>query len=163
MKKRIGHWFALLLALSFLSACGFRLRGYVEMPPWLDHVAIVVQDANRDLEVRLKNQLQAYGRHIVTDPTQADYMLILEKDNLQQKINSVAASTTPRQYQLIYTVRYSLIKRDGTPVVTSRLVAVTRQLTVNNDRILGSDSEELIIISAMRQEAVMQIINRMGR
>ena len=111
----------------------------------------------------LKEQLRAYKIRINPDPARADYILIIEQDSLQQKITSVSASTTPRQYQLLYSVVYSLVKRKAAPIVSSRLIAVTRQLTVNNNRILGSDSEESMITRDMREDAVMQIISRLGR
>lgn len=152
-----------LLVISLLSGCGFKLRGMVDMPFWLNRVAIVVQQGHRDLIPLLKDQFQAYGRQVVSDPTQADYLLIIEKDSSQQQLTSVSASTTPRQYLLIYTVQFSLITRKSTPVISANTVVITRQLTVNNDRILGSDSEGMMIHSEMRREAAMQIINRISR
>lgn len=152
-----------LMSALLLSSCGFKLRGMTDMPSWFNNVAIVVQNGHTDLASLLKEQLKAYNIRICTDLATADYLLIIEQDNLQQKITSVSASTTPRQYQLLYTVTYSLVKRNAKPVISSRVVAVTRQLTVNNNRILGSDSEESMIIRAMHQDAVMQIISRLGR
>jgi len=152
-----------MIAAVLLSSCGFKLRGMADMPPWLNNVAVVIQNGNKDLGTMLKEQLSAYHIRINPSPAVADYILVVEQDRLEQKITSVSASTTPRQYQLLYTVTYSLLKRKAKPVISSRLVAVTRQLTVNNNRILGSDSEETQITRAMRQDAVMQIINRLDR
>jgi LPS-assembly lipoprotein len=159
----------LLLLVLYITGCGFKLRGMTDMPPWLNNIAIVVQDANRDLGTLLKDQFQAYGVQIIPDPTKADYLLIIKNDVNQQQITSISASTTPRQYQLTYTVRYSLVKvanKSSTEVsapATTSTVSVSRQLTVNNDRILGSDSEGLMTYAEMRREAVMQIINRLSR
>jgi LPS-assembly lipoprotein len=160
MFKRLS----VILMLIGLTGCGFKLRGMVDMPAWLNNIAIVVQEAHRDVLPMLKDQLQGYGIRIISDPTHADYLLIIEKDGTQQQITSVSASTSPRQYQLIYTVQFSLINKiTGKPVISSGHVLVTRQLTVNNDRILGSDSEGLTIHIEMRRDAVMQIINRISR
>lgn len=153
----------LIFCALLIAGCGFKLRGLVDMPRWLNNVAIVIQDAHRDLASKLKDQLQAYGIRIVADSTKADYLLIIEKDINQQQITSVSASTTPRQYQLIYIVQYSLVKADGKPVISSNSVTVTRQLTVNNDRILGSDFEGSTIHNEMHRDAVMQILNRLSR
>ena len=51
----------------------------------------------------------------------------------------------------------------GQVIKAPRLVTVSRQLTVNNDRLLGSNEEETVLISEMRREAVIQIINRLSR
>lgn len=154
---------AVLLFLVFLSGCGFKLRGIMDRPAWLDNIAISVKEAHQDLASMLKEGLQSYGVRVITDPTQADYLLIIEKDIDQQQITSVSASTTPRQYILTYTVIYSLLKVGGKPIVSSNALSVSRQLTVNNDRILGSDSEAFKIRVEMRREAAMQIINRLSR
>lgn len=164
-KKWSSHSSKLTLALCFLllSACGFKLRGIANIPSWFNNVAIVNQGGQKDLTTLLKNQLKAFNIHTVENPAKADYILIIEHDSLQQKITSISASTTPRQYQLLYTVTYSITRHDAKPIISSKLVTVTRQLTVNNDRILGSDSEELLISKAMRQDAVMQIMGRLER
>ena len=153
----------LLLLIVFISGCGFKLRGMVDMPAWLNNISITVKSAHQDLASMLKDSFQSWGVKTTDDPTKADYLLIIESDASQQQITSVSASTTPRQYLLTYTVVYSLLKGNGTPVVTSNVVSISRQLTVNNDRILGSDAEESMIYAEMRREAVMQIITRLSK
>jgi len=159
MRKRL----ALLVCFFLITSCGFKLRGTAEMPVWLNNVAIVVQSAHRDLLPLIKDQLQSYSIRVIDNPTQADYVLVLEKDSFQQQITSVGASTNPRQYLLLYTVQFSLLKVKGKPLISSGSVIVSRQLTVNNDRILGSDYEESMINREMRQDAAMQIMNRISR
>lgn len=159
MLRRLGL-FALIL---LITGCGFKLRGMVDMPLWLNNIAIVTQQAHRDLMPMIKDQLQAYHRRVISDPSQATYILIIENDLSQQLLTSVSSSTTPRQYQLIYTVQYSVVNTNGTPIIASNRVTVTRQLTVNNDRILGSDSESAVIYHEMHRDAVIQMINRLSK
>ncbi len=151
-----------LIALT-LTNCGFHLRGLYEVPAWLNKVAIVIQNAHRDLGPLLKDQLESYNISVVPDPAQADYLLIIEYDGIQQQMTGVAASTAPRQYLLIYDVQFSLVKAKGETVIPAKHVAVTRQVTINNNRILGSNAEEALIIYEMRRDAAIQIINRLGR
>ncbi|WP_231950412.1 LPS-assembly lipoprotein LptE [Legionella spiritensis] len=133
------------------------------MPTWLKNVALIIESAHRDLEPTLKDQLQAYNVTISPSAAKASYLLIIEKDENQQQITSVSASTTPRQYQLFYRVWFRLVSNNGNVIIPSSQVTVTRQLTVNNDRILGSDSEEITIHREMRRDAAMQIIYRLNR
>ncbi|MFC3907570.1 LPS assembly lipoprotein LptE [Legionella dresdenensis] len=160
MLKRLALFAAIAI---LLASCGFKLRGMVDMPPWLKNVAIVVQDAHKDLEPIIKKQLQAYNIRVAASPVQSDYILILEKDSLQQQITGVGASTTPRQYLLVYTLQFSLLKNKEKPVISSNVITITRQLTVNNDRILGSDFEESTINREMRKDAAMQLMGRLSR
>ncbi len=152
-----------LILTILISGCGFHLRGMVDVPQWLNNVAIIVQQAHRDLAPLLQNQLQAYNLYVNPDPNVANYWLIIENDNIQQNITSISSSTTPRQYQLIYTVRFKLQRAKGQDIMPSNQIMVTRQVTINSDRILGSNEEEELLKSEMRRDAVIQIINRISR
>src|ERR1700744_3203992 len=105
---------SLIIALTILLVgCGFHLRGFNVMPRWLSNVSITVQDAHRDLGPILKGQLEAYKILVNPDPSKADYLLIVESDAIQQQMTNVGASTTPRQYLLIYVAKFKLIKTKG--------------------------------------------------
>jgi len=153
---------SILLITLLLTSCGFHLRGMADMPPWLNDVAIIIQNANRDLEPLLKEQLEAYHIRVCTNVAGAHYWLIIEQDIERQQITSVSSSTTPRQYQLIYSVRYKLQRANGQEIMPPTKAIVTRQLTVNSNRILGSNDEELILKREMRRDAVIQILDRIG-
>lgn len=153
----------LILAL-LLSACGFHLRGMMDVPEWLANVSIITKEGkDRELASILKSQLEGYKIQVNSDPSLAQYWLTINRSNYQQQIISIGASTNPRQYQLTLTVEFMLTARKGRVIKPARQVVVTRQLTVNNDRILGSNEEETIILGEMRQEAVVQMINRLSR
>lgn len=153
----------ILPIILLLAGCGFHLRGMIDMPQWLDNVAIISQDANRDLSTQLKNQLQNYKIKVSADPALAKYWLIIQSSSFQRHITSVSSSTTPRQYQLIFTVAFMLQDLQGKEITHSSQIVVTRQITVNSDRILGSDDEESITKDEMIRDAVTQILSRLSR
>lgn len=148
--------------MCLLTSCGFHLRGMVEMPQWLNNISIVMQNAHRELEPLLSAQLQAYGIRVNPDPSTATYWLIIEQDDFQQQITSISSSTTPRQYQLIYTVRFKFQRAKGQEIMPSKQVVVTRQITINSDRILGSTNEEEQSKLEMERDAAIQIIARLS-
>lgn len=132
------------------------------MPTWLNNIAIVVQEAHRDFEPLLNSQLKAYKINVCPDPTLADFWLIIEDDSFQQQVGSISSSTTPRQYQLFYTVRFKLQRAKGKEIMPSTRIIVTRQVTLNSERILGSTNEEDLTKNEMRREAAMQVIDRLS-
>lgn len=134
----------------------------VDMPQWLNDVSIVMQNAHRELEPLLSAQLQAYRIRVCPDTAMAKYWLIIEQDNFEQQITSISSSTTPRQYQLIYTVRFKLQRAQGEELIHSKQVVVTRQITINSDRILGSTNEEEQSKLEMQRDAAIQIIARLS-
>lgn len=153
--------FMMLLMPFLLTNCGFHLRGMVDMPPWFNYVSVVIQNATRDLEPLLNEQLKAYHIHVCDDPSKAKYWLIIEQDSMLQQITSVSSSTTPRQYQLTYKVYFKLQQANGKELIPSSSIVVTRQLTVNSNRILGSNAEEALLKQEMQRDAVIQLLDRL--
>lgn len=152
-----------LILTLLLSACGFHLRGIADAPEWLNNVSIISKDGNKELISMLRSQLEGYKIRINSDPAFAKYWLIVNKITFRQQIVSIGASTNPRQYQLILAIEFMLQTSKGEVIKPPQFISISRQLTVNSDRILGSSDEEAILISEMKKEAVLQIINRLSR
>jgi LPS-assembly lipoprotein len=148
-----------LMLVLLLSACGFHLRGMIDIPKWLNNVALITENDDKLFLSLLKAQLEGYSIQVNPDPGQAQYWLIINQIDLQQQIVSVGASTNPRQYILTLAVEFMLQTRKGEVIKPARKIIVSRQLTVNNDRILGSNDEERILVGEMKRDAVMQMIN----
>lgn len=155
----------IILTLTTLLSvsCGFHLRGMVDAPKWLNNVAIIVQQGHRDLAPLLKSQLQTYNIYVNPEPATAKYWLIIVNDSVQEHITSVSSSTTPRQYLLLYTIRFKVQLARSKEIIPSNQIIVTRQITINSDRILGSNDEEELMKSEMRRDATIQILNRISR
>jgi LPS-assembly lipoprotein len=149
--------------MILITSCGFHLRGVLDMPPWLNQVTIVLEKTHHDVGTHLKNQLEGYHVHLITNPLQAKYLLLVRNDSFQQQITNVAASTTTRQYQLIYRVEFSLIRANGEIIIPPTVISVTRNFIRNNDRVLSSNWVEGLLDNEMRRDAVMQIISRLSR
>ncbi|MBA4697274.1 MAG: hypothetical protein H2069_07800 [Legionella sp.] len=156
------YFFILVLACLTTTSCGFQLRGLSDFPSWLNNVAIVIQNANPELENYLKAQFAFYQKTVCKDPSRANYILIIEGDDFREQITNVSASTTPRLFLMTYTVKFSLMSSKGATLISSNVVRITRQLTINNNRLLGSDLEEAVLKNEMRKEAVIQLFNRLA-
>ncbi len=152
-----------LLVLPFLLlGCDFRLRGMHDAPTWLEAgVAILVEYNARDWVRLLRPPLEAANIRVTTDPKQAPYWLIIEREKLTQNVVAVSSSTTPRQYQLTYTVNFRLVTSAKKTIIRSSSVVVTRPLTINNDRVLGSRNEGEKLKLEMKRDAALKIIERL--
>lgn len=155
----------LLIPLMFslmLCACGFHLRGMTNVPTWLNDIAIVTKESDKELISILQAQIEGYNIHVESDPAQAKYWLIINRELISRQIVSVGASTNPRQYVLTLLIEFMLQTRKGKIIKLPKIVQVTRQITINNDRILGSTAEEAILISEMKQDAAVQLLNQLS-
>lgn len=155
-------WIAPFLCALLLSACGFHLRGLVDVPTWLNNIAIIDEHNDKQLVSILKTQLDGYHIQVNPDPTEASYWLVIKDVARQEQVVSVGSSTNSRQYILVLTVEYTLQTRKGKMLRPISTVRATRQLTINNDRILGSNYEEALFTNEMKQDAATQIINQLS-
>jgi len=146
-----------------LTGCGFHLRGSVDVPTWLNQVAVINENAHRDLKPLLIEALTSYHISVDPSPKKANYILIIENDSIKEQMTSVSSTTTSRQYQLIYQVFFKLITASGVEIIPHAQVTVIRQLTVNYNQILGSNQEGELLKSEMRNDAVTQILFRISR
>lgn len=151
-----------IVCALLLTACGFHLRGMIDVPTWINNVAIISKNNDKELVSILKAQLEGYNIQVSPEQSTATYWLTINRVALQQQIISVGASTNPRQYALTLTIEWSLQTRKGQMLSNLKRVQSTRQLTVNNDRILGSNDEQSILMGEMKQDAVIQIINQLS-
>ena len=154
MRTRLIPFFLALL----LCGCGFHLRGMMHVPNGINAIAISSNTTDLAFDSMLKSQLVSYKIQIPSNPKLAAYWLIINSLSLEQRMVSVGASTNPRQYQLLLTLDFSLQNAKAKSIIPQKHVVISRFLTINNDRILGSNAEEQILQNEMRQEAVMQML-----
>lgn len=147
--------------LLLLTSCGFQLRGMATIPTSLNNVLVINHGVEPLLLETLNDQLTAMDLHLVTNVKMAAYQLILEKAEFQKRMTAVAASTTPRQYQLAYIFYYSLLNSKGRKLNHTDKILILRQLTVNNNRVLGSSYEEQVIKREMQKAAAIELINQL--
>lgn len=163
MISRFKVRFLLLLMLSLcINACGFHLRTIKELPSWVHTIALDFKGNNKEFEMQLRALLENYHIRIVDNPKQASLWLIIHNNAVAQKMVSVGASTNPRQYQLIMTTEFSAQTPNNQVIKPLQRITVSRQLTINNDRILGSNEEEHVLISEMYKSTTTQILNRLS-
>lgn len=142
-----------------IASCGFHLRGSETSPAWLKKgVAIVVEKAAHNWKELLRDPLEGSHIPVIDDNEKAPYSLIIKNEKLTRDINSVSSSTNPRQYQLIYTVWFSLQTAKGHVILPTTSVFVSRPLTINNDRVLGSRNEGEKLKTEMKRDAALKII-----
>lgn len=158
MIVRFSKLFLITTSL-LISSCGLHLQGYTDMPKWFNNVAVINQNVQHDLRPLIIEQLKSYKINVIKNPQQANYWLLLIEDKSTDNITAVSSSTTPRQYQMNYAIKYAVQQRNGQEVIPANSAVVTRQFTINSNRILGSDFEGDLLRQEMYRDAVAQIID----
>ena len=146
------------ILLSLLSACGFHLRGMVPLPPSFQHVYIIAPPNGRSLQLKLEEQLQAYRVQKSDSAAQSAFQIVIDNVVFNRQISNISSSTTPRQFQLSYVVTYHLMDSHNGNVIPRGQAVSNRLVSMNSERLLGSNYEQDFFMHEMEDEIATQIL-----
>ena len=148
----------LIPILLLLTACGFHLRGSVQLPPELSEMAVLDAKPATDIAPKLRRGLKITGVQI---NDVAAMVLQLTSEQYGKRVVSVDTSGRAQEYGLSYTVRF-LLKRIGAEGEKAAVwlaedsVSLTRDLRFDETAVLGTEDEERRLNAEMRQDAVLK-------
>ena len=155
------HLYLLLLVSLGLSGCGYHLRG---SPAFFDETHSVYLMTPND---RLFDELAVLIRDSVTTITStkddADAVLRLGKESFVKRTLSVDPDTgKEREFELSYSVSFTLRKPDGEILVKTQTVNVLRDYLFDDDQVIGKSREQEVLKKEMRRDVVHQILSRLS-
>ncbi|MDI3323002.1 LPS assembly lipoprotein LptE [Pontibacterium granulatum] len=144
----------LAFTLSLLSACGFHLRGAVDVSA--DKLLLSLQDerAGERLSRSLKRSLQDNGVQLTAD---APYNLKIDKSRFSRESVSLDSSARVDEYSLTLTVNYTLhsLKSDLTKTESA---IIERVYTYDADDAAAKDEQETLLRNEMYDAMATRII-----
>ncbi len=154
--------FVVGFALLLLSACGFKLRGGVELPPILQDTYIQSENPFTGMARSLRSELEANGANVLEDKKLATAVLVIHKERSENRVLSVGSSGKATEYELYDEVNYSLQDVDGKTLVAAQTLNLVRDLVFDQNQLLGKVSEAEGIHREMRANLARQIITRIA-
>ena len=151
---------ALLLAL--LPACGFHLRGDVELPPALQETYLESRNPYTGIARALRVELEAAGGRVLESDEHATALLRIVREISENRILSVGSTGKASEYELFNEVVFSLSDAEGKVLIKPQTLRMTRDLVFDETELLGKISEAEGIHRQMRRNMARQIIIRIG-
>jgi len=152
----------LILLLVLLSACGFKLRGGVDLPPLLQETYIESESPFTGMARSLRAELETSGARIVDSSEQATAVLRVINEKSENRILSVGSTGKASEYELFEEVTFELVDRDGKVLVQRQNLRMVRDLVFDEKELLGKVSESEQLHVQMRRSLARQIITRIG-
>lgn len=158
METRVRVKICLLLLALLLSACGYHLRGEIDLPSELK--SIYLEGASPQLREQFKKALESSAVQLVDTRTAAGTIIsVANEDNLKRSL-SLGSGGRSNQYGLEYRLNYEITDAKGNVLKKSQPIEVKREYFNNQIDILAKDNEEGVIRVEMYQQAVRTIINQ---
>ena len=150
----------LLLALA-LTACGFHRQGVRPLSPVMKVTYVDAKDARSDFMRGLTRALEAGGATLVPTREDATAVLKVERDQTGQRVLSVSARNTPTEYEIYYTVTYSVRSAEA-ELLASRTLTLTRDYSFNEEALLAKQHEEEYLREALARDLVAQVMRSLA-
>jgi len=148
--------FAVLTA-TLLAGCGFQLEGAGTLPAAAATTYLDSANRHTDFYDSLAKAFILRGADVLDSPQGARLVLRILDDSYGQRMLSVSARNIPREYEVFYTVTFS-IESDGVSVISSESLAATRSYTFNETQVLGKSAEEAVLRQSLAQDLARQIL-----
>lgn len=151
---------ALLLCFVLLVGCGFKLRTASVLPNDLQNLVVTANKPDSQLFAELQKSL-ALSNINTTDSSSSSAELKLLHDSLTRRTLSLFPNGQVAEHELIYTVRYQLIRDKRKPITNS--FELTRNYQDDPDNALAKSREMELILSELRAQASNLIIRQLGQ
>ena len=148
------------LALA-ATGCGFELRGTPDLPPQMATTYIQAQDRYTPFFRELATRLRQGGVAVVNDAADARAVIQVLNDDTGRRLLSVSARNVPTEYEVYYRVTF-LVRVDGVEAVPAERLALTRDVTFNEDFVLGKAGEEQVLRDALARDLVTLVTRRLS-
>lgn len=150
---------ALILASAVLLAgCGFHLQGVLPVAGDLQRLTLQVTDSQSDFVSAIQRNLRSSG---VSVGPGSDAVLIIERDELLERVASVSARNLPREYELTYVVRFS-VKVRGQLRISGEEISVTRDFSFDERLALAKERERDQLRATLADEAAGIVLQRLS-
>jgi LPS-assembly lipoprotein len=147
-------------ALAALAAgCGFHLQGAGNLPPAMTQTYVRTRAPHTEFLKQLTDTLRVRGADVVGGPEEAHAVLDISVDQTGQRILSVSARNIPREYEVFYSVTFSL-EIDGQKLLDDEQLTVTRSYTYDETQVLAKEAEQDILRDALAGDLARRVVRR---
>ncbi len=151
---------SLLLTTLMLTACGWHLRGSMDLPDNLNSIYVSSANSYDTLTRNLTQAIVSTGTSLATSKNKADYTITLLDQRETRRAVSLGGNGLASEYELTLEVDYRL--DHGNKLLSALETARTsRSYDYDQNAVLGKSEEEKIIREELNSELTRQILRRL--
>jgi len=147
--------------LLSLTACGWRLRGAMDMEMSLPPIYLEVQNGSAELRSELPQTLRSAGVQLEPKREAAPLILVIHNETQQRRVLAVGSAGKVSEYELQYQLRFSVRDQAGKEVMAADTISQQREYSFNENEVLAKGEEEQQLIGFMRSMTIQTLLRRM--
>jgi len=145
-----------LLTAALLAACGFRARGSVALPEDFREIYV---DAPLEIADEIAIFLDSGGASVIESRGEADAVIKVQSEKYDERVIAVDATTgKARQFELLYSLDFSIRMKDGIMLIPTEHLVVRRSYIFDPTAVIGATQNVEALRLDMRRDAAERII-----
>jgi LPS-assembly lipoprotein len=149
------------LCAALLSACGFRLQGAPHLPAQFERTYLAVPIDQPLLKRELAEAIEVSGRTPVDSPAGATAEVLVREARSEQRVLSVSAQGRPREYEVVYRVRFEVLA-SGQRLLAPQTLELRRDYPFDEVDVLAREREAGVLLAAMQRDMARLIQRRLA-
>lgn len=158
--RRRALGFILLTPVGGLVACGYRMRGMVDLP--FKAIAITGNPSpplRADLTTAI---LTGTDVKVAINPKDADLILDVSNEINGREILAYSSSGQVSAYRMTVRASFRAYDLAGAEIIPDSEIYITRDLDFSNTTVLASDVQQAQFLTQMRKDLAVQILRRIS-
>jgi len=148
-------------AVASLTACGFHLQGAFSPPAGMERTYIATGDRHSPFYREFDERLRAEGVNLAESGEDATATFTILADDTGQRVLSVSARNVPTEYEVFYTITYSL-DSGANGLMPQQTLTRTRDYTYDSTLVLGKAREEELLREAIVDDLVRIVMKQIS-
>ena len=151
---------ALASVVALVSACGFHLRHNAALPPGMKKIHLTVSGGGR-LERELTRALENSDVTVVDKPAADAAELAVTSNTFRTDSLTVSGTARVTEYAVRYHVDFNAKARDGTVIIPSQSVDMSREFSYDATNTIGTASQTEELQRSLIGDMVQAILFRL--
>ncbi len=144
--------------MSLLQACGWRLRGSLDVDMTLPAMQLQFQQASAVLKRELRQSLESAGISLNDD---AGLVLVVHSESQGRRVLSVNSSGKVSEYELQYELLFSVRDGQGENLISNQRISQQRDYQFDEAAVLAKGEEERRLFDFMRRMSIQSLMRRL--
>ncbi|MGE7138425.1 LPS assembly lipoprotein LptE [Luteibacter sp. NPDC031894] len=151
---------ALLSAVALLAGCGFHLRQTAALPPGMKKIHLTVSGGGK-LERELSRALGNSDATVVSEPSPDAAELTITSNTFRTDSLTVSGTARVTEYAVRYHVDFNAKAADGTVIIPSQAVDMSREFSYDATNTIGTASQTEELQRSLIGDMVQAILFRL--
>ncbi len=150
---------SVILIMALLSsACGYHLRGALDLPAGMKNVYL--EGGSAELHEQFKRAMDISSVALASSHETAGIIVKIFNEDYQRRVLSLGSGGTANDFELSYRFDYELVDAKNKVLSARQPIEIKREYYNDQLAVIAKDNEETIIRNEMYQQAVRTIVNR---